>query len=107
MTDRTAEPQPARQPAEERARLDVLRSLGLLDTAPEERFDRLTRLATRIFDVPIAMINLVDTNRLWAKSRVGPLAQENPRSGSFCARTVLGGGVVQRLDGEALGRQNL
>lgn len=91
MSDRTAEPiQPTRRPAAERARLDVLRSLGLLDTAPEERFDRLTRLAARIFDVPIAMINLVDANRLWAKSHVGPVTRENPRAGSFCARTVLG-----------------
>ncbi len=75
---------------EEQARLEVLRSLGLLDSAPEERFDRLTRLAARFFDVPIAMINLVDANRLWAKSRVGPVPRENPRQDSFCARTVLG-----------------
>ncbi len=74
----------------EQARLKVLRDLGLLDTPAEERFDRLTRLAARLFDVPIALVNLVDANRLWSKSCVGLSPREHEREGSFCATTILG-----------------
>jgi PAS domain S-box-containing protein len=74
----------------EQARLKVLRDLGLLDTPAEERFDRLTRLAARLFDVPIALVNLVDATRLWSKSSVGLSLREHDREGSFCATTILG-----------------
>ena len=74
----------------EQARLEVLRGVGLLDTPAEERFDRLTRLAARLFDVPIALVNLVDANRLWSKSCVGLSAREHDRQDSFCATTILG-----------------
>lgn len=53
----------APKPADEATRLDTLHSLSILDTPPEERFDRLTRLARRLFDVPIALVSLVDENR--------------------------------------------
>ncbi|MFN7150464.1 MAG: GGDEF domain-containing protein, partial [Microthrixaceae bacterium] len=52
-----------RFPAAEADRIDSLRALGLLDTLPEDRFDRITRLAARIFDVPIALVTLVDSDR--------------------------------------------
>jgi hypothetical protein len=54
-------------PMDEKKRLATLRGLNILDTPPEERFDRLTRLAQRIFDVPIAVITLIDSNRQWFK----------------------------------------
>lgn len=68
----------------EAARLSALRSLGLLDTPPAEAFDRLTRLAARTFGVPVALIALVDADRVWFKSRHGIDAAEVPRAGSPC-----------------------
>ena len=76
-------------PPDEEERLGALRALGLLDTPAEERFDRVTRLAARFFGVPIAMINLVDAGRVWAKSCVGLPGGEQGHSRSFCATTIL------------------
>ena len=70
---------------QEEARLDVLQSTGLLDTAPSEAFDRITRLAADLFGVPIALVTLVDSERQWFKSRVGMAPRETARSESFCA----------------------
>jgi hypothetical protein len=58
-------------PEDEKLRLAKLRSLRLLDTGKDIRFDRLTRLTGRIFQVPICMISLVDEDRQWFKSCVG------------------------------------
>jgi len=77
-------------PADEEKRLQTLHTLRVLDTAPEERFDRLTRLAKRLFEVPTVLISLVDANRQWFKSRVGMKATETPRRISFCAHAILG-----------------
>jgi len=76
-------------PLDEAARLDTLRALNILDTAPEERFDRLTRLARRLFGVPIALVSLVDADRQWFKSCVGLQASETPREVSFCGHAIL------------------
>lgn len=81
-------------PKDEDERLQELRSLGLLDTEPEERFDRITRLAQRLFDVPIALVSLVDEDRQWFKSRQGLAATETPRSVSFCAHGLGGDEVL-------------
>ncbi|MDO8380721.1 PAS domain S-box protein [Phenylobacterium sp.] len=72
----------------EAARLRALDSYGVLDTPPEESFDRLTALAADIFDAPIALISLVDAERQWFKSRQGLEAQSTPRSWAFCAHTI-------------------
>jgi diguanylate cyclase (GGDEF)-like protein len=80
-------------PADEQVRLETLRSLGVLDTPAEERFDRLTRMAKRMFGVPIALVSLVDENRQWFKSCVGLAASETPRDISFCGHAILGAGV--------------
>ncbi len=77
-------------PIDEKARLKSLRSLNVLDTLPEERFDRLTRMAQRIFAVPIALVSLVDENRQWFKSCAGLSVSETPRDISFCGHTILG-----------------
>jgi len=77
-------------PADEQSRLLQLRALDLLDTDPDERFDRMTRMAQRVFDVPIALVSLVDTDRQWFKSRQGLEAGETPRDVSFCGHTILG-----------------
>ncbi len=79
---------------DEAKRLQALCSLGVLDTPPHERFDRLTRLAARLFEVPIALVSLVDTDRQWFKSRVGLDAPETPREQSFCAHAILDDGPM-------------
>lgn len=76
-------------PVEEQARVGELHALHILDTPPEERFDRLTRLARRLFSMPIAVVSLVDTKRQWFKSRVGLEACETSRDVSFCAHAIL------------------
>lgn len=77
-------------PPAERTRLDTLQSLNILDTPPEERFDRLTRMARRLFGVPIALVSLVDEHRLWLKSCFGLDVHETPRETSFCGHAILG-----------------
>ena len=79
-------------PENENQRLRTLHSIDILDTDPEERFDRLTRLAKRVFDVPIALVSLVDENRQWFKSRAGVDACETDRDISFCGHAILGDG---------------
>lgn len=80
---------PAPIPADDQRRLDALYSLNILDTAAEERFDRLTRLARRLFDVPIALVSLVDAKRQWFKSSFGLAVRETPREQSFCGHAIL------------------
>lgn len=77
-------------PVDEKSRLTSLRSLNILDTQAEERFDRLTRLARRMFGVPIALVSLVDENRQWFKSCIGLDVLETPRDISFCGHAILG-----------------
>ena len=66
-------------PADEKARLETLQLLNILDTQPEERFDRITRMAKRMFDVPIAVVSLIDANRQWFKACVGLSVRETDR----------------------------
>ncbi len=97
-------------PKNDLARVGSLRRLGLLDTAPEERFDRITRLARKLFGVDTALVSLVDIDRQWAKSRQGPTPSEAaetrpvfqihdlPREFSFCAHAIAGRDVLQVHD---------
>jgi diguanylate cyclase (GGDEF)-like protein len=80
-------------PENESERLRSLRALNLLDTPPEERFDRLTRVARRLFDAPIALMSLVDEDRQWFKSRPGLDFPQTPREHSFCAHAILDEGA--------------
>jgi len=73
----------------EAQRLEALRALNLLDTPPEERFDRITRLAARVLNVPMASVVLVDENRSFFKSRIGIDSPEIPRADSFSPYTIL------------------
>ncbi len=79
----------APHPIGETVRLCSLQNLKVLDTMPEERFDRITRLVARVFDVPIALVSLVDVDRQWFKSRHGLAAEETPREISFCGHAIL------------------
>ncbi|EPY1009124.1 diguanylate cyclase domain-containing protein [Vibrio vulnificus] len=78
------------KPDNEPQRIADLHSLHILDTAAEERFDRVTRIARRLFDVPIALVSLVDEDRQWFKSCFGLNASETPRDISFCGHAILG-----------------
>jgi diguanylate cyclase (GGDEF)-like protein len=82
------------KPTNEQARLDTLRSLNILDSVREERFDRLTRLARRLFNVPIAIVSIVDAEREWFKSSLGVDLTETSREVSFSGHAILGDGLL-------------
>jgi diguanylate cyclase (GGDEF)-like protein len=67
----------------------TLRGYRILDSLPDERFDRLTALAAQHFDVPVALVSLVDANRQWFKSAVGMTQPETGREEAFCAHAIL------------------
>lgn len=72
----------------EEARLDALHRLGLLDTSPSESFDRITRMASQLFGLPISAVSLTDRDRQWFKSRVGVEHMSIPRDKAPCARVA-------------------
>ncbi|MBJ6766107.1 PAS domain S-box protein [Myxococcaceae bacterium JPH2] len=76
-------------PPDESRRLQALRSLCLLDSPSEERFDRVVRTAAHLFRVPIALVSLVDEGRQWFKARQGLGATETSRDVSFCGHAIL------------------
>ncbi|MET0557680.1 MAG: sensor domain-containing diguanylate cyclase [Solirubrobacterales bacterium] len=81
---------PAPIPPDDERRVAALHALNILDTEEEERFDRITRLAQRLFGTPIATVNLIDSDRHWFKSSQGIDGKEGERSTSFCAHAILG-----------------
>jgi diguanylate cyclase (GGDEF)-like protein len=81
-------------PEDEGTRVDTLYDLRILDTEPEERFDRLTRLAKRLLQTPIAIISLVDENREWIKSGDGINKSQVSRDISFSAHAILGEDIL-------------
>lgn len=72
----------------EHERVAALKRLGVLDTPPEERFDRITRLASSVFNCNFASITLIDENRQWFKSAVNLDMAETTRDVAFCAHTI-------------------
>jgi len=85
-------------PENEVDRLAALYELQILDTSPEERFDRITHLASQIFEAPIAYIAFVDSDRQWLKSHCGLALGEKSRSRSFCGHAILGEGALVITD---------
>lgn len=77
-------------PVNEAERMNALRESGLLEIDNYPAFDRLTRLATRFFRVPLAMITLVDDHAVIVKSADGRVPVSQPRELSFCGHTILG-----------------
>lgn len=80
---------PAPIPADDERRLRALREMLILDTPPEERFDRVVRFAAEEFDMPMVLVSLVDAKRQWFKARVGLDACETDRDASFCGHAIL------------------
>jgi len=72
----------------EQFRIERLHRLGLLDTPPDERFDRLTALASDIYGTSIALVSLIDADRQWFKSKQGVAISETPRFVSFCSQAI-------------------
>lgn len=75
-------------PVTETERLAALDQLAMVYSPGEERFDRITRLACKIFDMPIALVSLVSKDQQWFKSAQGLRAQESSRRISFCAHAI-------------------
>jgi len=79
----------APRPKNELERLSALYRYNILDTAPEEAFDRVAALAARLFSVPIALVSLTDQNRQWFKSHWGLGISEIERDLAFCTYAIL------------------
>ena len=76
-------------PVDEPQRLIALKRYDLLDTPPEQAFDRITRLAAAVLGMPISLITLIDENRQWFKSHHGLDAPLTRREVAFCSYTIL------------------
>jgi diguanylate cyclase (GGDEF)-like protein/PAS domain S-box-containing protein len=78
-------------PPDEPDRLASLRAYRILDTAPDPRFDAITRIAARVLGTPMASIALIDEARQWFKSSIGPIVacQDMPRELSFCGQAIM------------------
>ncbi|GHA72133.1 sensor domain-containing phosphodiesterase [Cognatilysobacter bugurensis] len=81
-------------PTAEAARLAALRDLALLDTLESDGYDRITRMASRLFNVPVAAVSLTDAHRQWFKSHVGTAGREIPRDKAPCAAVTAQAGMV-------------
>lgn len=81
-------------PANEILRVQTLRSLDILDSPPQERFDRIARMAKRIFGVSTALITLIDSDRQWFLSALDLEIKETSRDVSFCGHAILGDDVL-------------
>jgi GAF domain-containing protein len=80
---------PAPIPEADGERLAALYQLLILDTPPQERFDKIVAFAAYEFDAPIALISLVDSDRQWFKSKLGISACETTRDISFCGHAIM------------------
>ena len=88
-------------PDNEQERLTALHDHNILDTAPEQEFDDLVRLAASLCGVPIAAVSLIDEHRQWFKAMLGLPTSETPRADAFCAHTILQPGVFVVQDAQA------
>jgi GAF domain-containing protein len=89
---------PAPTPDDDQERLAALHALLILDTPPEERFDKIVAFAAAEFDVPIALISLIDRERQWFKAKVGLSACETGRDISFCGHAIMKPDIMEVPD---------
>src|SRR3954469_1232367 len=75
-------------------RLAALRRYKILDTNEDAAFDRITEMAARLFQAPVAVVSFVDRDRQWFKSHFGLNISETPRAQSFCAHAILSDDVM-------------
>lgn len=80
-------------PPNEEKRIEALKRYDILDTPPDGAFDRITKLAAAIFKVPIAIVSLVDTDRIWFKSHYGLSVNQIGRDPGLCASAILSNDV--------------
>ncbi|MEM6392991.1 MAG: HD domain-containing phosphohydrolase [Planctomycetota bacterium] len=85
-------------PANEAQRLAALHALDILDTHAEEGFDDLVQIATQHFNVPIALVSLIDSERQWFKAKCGIDACESSRDDAFCSHAILGEDILEVPD---------
>jgi eukaryotic-like serine/threonine-protein kinase len=74
--------------AAEAERVAAVRRYNILDTPPEDAFDDITRIATRMLRTPVALVSIIDSDRVWHKSRQGTPVEEVDRNTSFCSTTI-------------------
>lgn len=79
----------AELPVDEAERIAELRALRILDTPAEDRFDQIVGLAADLFDVPMAFVSMVDSERQWFKARQGICSTQTDRDVAFCAHAIL------------------
>jgi GAF domain-containing protein len=75
-------------PANEAERLTALKDYCVLDTPPEPEFDAIVAEAANVFEVPTALISLIDRDRQWFKAKIGLDPPETPRAPSFCGHAI-------------------
>ncbi len=80
---------PAPIPIDDERRLQALREMLILDTPPEERFDRVVRFAAEEFEMPVVLVSLIDAKRQWFKARIGLDMCESDRETSFCGHAIM------------------
>ena len=85
-------------PSNETQRLQSLLDLGILDTPPDERFDRIVRLASGHFDMPVCRVSFVDVDRNWFKASVGMAVSQAPRAIAICSHAIMEDGVLVSRD---------
>src|SRR5487761_2755626 len=96
-------------PTDEVQRLRAVRSYDILDTHPEMDFDTLTRVAAHALNTPAAVIGLMDSDRMWFKSKIGLEVPQLDRKIAFCAHAIMRPGellVVDDLARDAVFRDN-
>lgn len=85
---------PAPSSSAENRRLELLSQYSIMDTEPEEEFDRLARLSTQLFHVPIALVSIVGRDRQFFKARVGLDVCATSREVSFCSHAIEQDGIL-------------
>ncbi len=76
-------------PPDEPERLAALAAMHVMDSGPDSRFDSFVRLAANLYNVPIALVSLVDANRQWFKASHGLDVRQTPRDYAFCSHAIL------------------